>query len=228
MTEQPSEPVQSPARRDRSWLVLALSIAFVVAVVALFSYAMRDAFDNEPAKAYELKFTDDFDRRANETGLGSPRRGLAWTSVQGLWALDAGRATIAFPDADLSIAVIGNLANPSVQAQVSGMQRCGVITRYVDPQNYLELVRVPAFAVWNLVEVRNGEEIVLGKLPDVKATTVAVKLTAGRRIVIAEVAGRSVSVVAPSDVRVGAVGFSGHTKEAGGCVFGDLWAFSGR
>jgi hypothetical protein len=228
MTDKTVDTSQSSTPRDRSWIVLAISIAFVVGVVALFSYAMRDSFSNVPAKAYDVQFTDNFDRRANETGLGSPRPGLQWASVSGLWALDASRATIAFPDAEVSIAVIGNVTNPVVQAQVSGMQRCGVVTRYVDPKNYLELVRVPGFGVWNLVEVRDGEEKVLGKLADVKDTTVAVQLAAGRRIVNAEVAGRTISVVAPSDVRVGAVGFSGHTKEAAGCVFGDLWAFSGR
>ncbi len=228
MSDQPTDPAQQPARRDRSWLVLALSIAFVVGIVAAFSFAMRDSFSAEPQKAFELSFTDDFDRRANTGGLGTAHNGPTWTIASGLWNVDAGRASIAFPAKDRSLAVIGNLSKPAIMARVSGKQRCGVVARYADPKNFIGLVRVPAYGVWNLVEVRDGKETVLGKLPDVVESTVTVKIETGQRVINAYVGLSTISVAAPSDSLVGAVGLIGYEDAAAQCVFADLWAFSGR
>jgi hypothetical protein len=228
MSDETAVPGKATSREDRSWVVLAVSIAFVVSVVAVFTYLMRDSFTPEPVKAFDLTFTDDFNRRSNDGGLGTTGHGQEWVSVRGLWNVDAGRAVIAFPDKDFSLAVIGHLKNGAVMAKISGKTRCGLVARYVDDKNFLSLVRVPLFGVWNLVEVRDGTTTVLGKLPDVGESTITVKLESGDRVVNAYVGASTLSVVSPSQVSVGSVGFIGYTGEAVGCVWGDLWAFSGR
>lgn len=223
-----TKPVKTHPRRDRSWVVLGLSIAFVVSVVAGFSYLMRDSLTPEPDKAFDLKFTDNFNRRGNTGGLGTTAQGQEWKSVRGLWNVDAGRAIAALPDKDLSLAVIGSLKNSSVQAFLSGKQTCGVVARYLDEKNFVALFRVPQYGVWNLVDVEGGKQTLLGKLPDVPGVRVLVKLETGQRVVNAYVGLNRVSVVSRTDRSVGAVGFVGYSNGAIDCVWEDLWAFSGR
>jgi len=223
-----TKPAKTRPRRDRSWMVLGLSIAFVVSVVAGFSYLMRDSLTPEPDKAFDLKFTDNFNRRGNTGGLGTTAQGQEWKSVRGLWNVDAGRAIAALPDKDLSLAVIGSLKNSSVQARLSGKQTCGVVARYLDEKNFVALFRVPQYGVWNLVDVEGGKQTLLGKLPDVPGVRVLVKLETGQRVVNAYVGLNQVSVVSRTDRSVGAVGFVGYSNGAIDCVWEDLWAFSGR
>jgi len=115
-----------------------------------------------------------------------------------------------------------------VLAKVSGRADCGILARYVDPQNYIALVRAFKYGVWNLVSVEHGTETVLAKLPDVKSAGVTVKLETGHRVVTAYVADQSTTVILPTTTTAAPVGFVAHGGAATACAWDDLWVYTGK
>ena len=206
---------------------MCIAIVFVVGVSALFAHLMRDSYKAPPDPAFKPALFDNFDRRSNREGLGQAADGTKWTSVHGLWAIDAGRALVAFPDNSPNLAIVGSFRYAAVTATISGKHRCGVVARYVDDQNYLTLVQVPQYAVWNLEQVKNGQETVLAKVPDLQDSNVTVRLETGSRVVTATVGLASATVVLPTDLSAAPVGFVAIDKESIGCTWDDVWVYTG-
>ena len=198
------------SRSDSSWIVLLAGVAFVIAVAATFSFVMtRDDNGGETKPAFSLALLDSFDRPASDDGLGSNASGT-WTTVAGVWGLEAGVAILRTPVTEGDNLTTYQLAdrNMSVNLRIAGRSQCGVVVRYVDPLNYVGLVRVNAFAVWNLIQVVNGEETVLSKVPDDDAQNVNVTLTATDGVLSASVGLNTVTLIqspTPDGTRVGLV-----------------------
>lgn len=220
-------PTVATKRRDRSWVALVVAVVFVVGVAALFAHVMRDSYQASAEPAFKAALVDNFDRRADRTSLGAAADGTKWVSVRGLWAVDAGRAVLAFPATEPNLATIGSFRYASISATVSGKHRCGVVARYADERNYLTLIQVPKYAVWNLEQVKDGQETVLAKLPDIPDQNVGIRLETGSRVVTAMVGLQTATVVLPTELSAAPVGFIGIDKDATGCTWDDLWVYTG-
>lgn len=208
-------------RRDSSWAVLLAGIVFVIAVTATFSILMtRD--DNDPATpAFSLVLIDQFDRPASEDGLGE-----GWVSDAGGWAIEAGVALLREPVANgdnLTTYDIGS-SGQAVNMKVAGTALCGLVVRYEDAFNYMGLIRVSPFAVWNIVEMVDGKETVIGKVPDEDANNSNVTLTATDSVVSASVGLKTVTIVhesAPAGTRFGLIA---RNEGAATCSWDDVTA----
>lgn len=215
---------------DGSWLRLALFALFVVVVSGVYAFVMRAAYQPDQKPAFGALFADNFDRPRNEASLGSASGDRKWTAADGLWGIDAGKAVVTFPGKETSIAVVGDVPSASVSVTLTGKARCGLVARYVDASNYVALERVPAFAVWNVVVVRDGVATVLDKIPDDGGSPAQLRLEVGARVVTAGVGERSVTVTdtAAPVVSSAAVGLIGHDAAVTGCTWDDLWVFKGN
>jgi hypothetical protein len=213
--------------KDRSWLRLLAFATFVVVVAGVYSFIMRDAYHPAPKPPERGVFADKFDRPRNDTALGRASGGERWTSVRGLWAVDAGKAVVSFPDRDVSLAVVGSVHFASISASLTGKARCGIVARYVDDRNYLSLERVPAYAVWNIVVVRDGVATVLGRIADPDFPVTGVTLETGARVVTATVGFSKATFVEPTTTATAKVGFIGHDLESAACTWDDMWVFQG-
>jgi hypothetical protein len=216
--------------KDRSWMRLLAFAGFVVVVAGVYAVLMRDAYHPKPSSgnAFNAAIVDDFNRPRNESGLGTASGGHAWKSVSGLWMIDAGKAVIGFPDKNTSLAIVGPVKGGAISANVTGKARCGVVARYVDARNYLSFEFVPQYAVWNIVAVRDGNEVVLGKMLDPGGSTSALRLETGARVITAHVGLESTTVVDPSTVTSGWVGFIGHDAGSSACTWDDMWVYEGK
>ena len=186
------------ADSHRIWLPFVAVVSVIVAVAA-FAYVMTNSGDGrerENTGAFEDEFTDTFDRPASQDGLGAAP-GVGWTDVRGQWGVQGGVAFLPSPDPTLNVTVDDiDTRDVQIAAVVGGDGVCGVTARYLDEDNYLALIRVPGFAVWNVVEVVDGVERVIFKVPDTANPNVAVVLEVGDDIVTAVSDFSRVSVVA--------------------------------
>ncbi len=217
---------REPSQRDSSWMVLLAGVAFVVAVAATFSFVMtRDDKGDETEPAFSLVLFDGFDRPVSDDGLGSNDSG-SWTSVAGVWGVEAGVAILRTPVDTGDNLTTFPLAdrNQSINLRIAGRSQCGVVVRYVDPLNYVGLIRVNAFAVWNLIEVVNGEENVLAKVPDQDTQNVNIALTATDEVVSASVGLSPVTIVHPLAPKGTKVGFIARGEGAEQCSWDDVTA----
>ena len=159
-----------------------------------------------PSSAFSAAFSDSFDRSSSATELGS-NGDRSWTADAGVWGVEAGAAILRNPSTGDNIATIDVAErNHTVNVRIAGLTQCGVVARYQDPLNFLMLTRVNSFAVWNLVEVVDGKEHLLIKIPDSGDHDVDVSLTATDHVVAASVGFKTVRIVhetAPQGTRVG-------------------------
>jgi hypothetical protein len=213
--------------KDRSWLRLLAFATFVVVVAGTYAVIMRDAYHPAPKPPNKGVFADDFDRPRNDSGLGRASGGQKWNLVHGLWAIDAGKAVVSFPEKDVSLAVVGSVKYASIAASITGKARCGIVARYLDDRNYVSLERIPAYAVWNVVVVRDGVSTVLGRIADPDFPVTGVTLETGERVISATVGFSKASFVEPTTIDTAKVGFIGHDLEAGACTWDDMWVFQG-
>jgi hypothetical protein len=188
---------------------------------------MRDAYHPPVPPPTKGVFADNFDRPRNDAGLGRASGGQRWRTVHGLWAIDAGKAILSFPDKDVSVAVVGSVKYASIAASLTGKARCGIVARYVDDRNYVSLERIPEFSVWNLVIVRDGTATVVARLPDPDFAVTGVTLETGERVITAKVGFSETSFVEPASAATAKVGFIGHDSAADACTWDDMWVFQG-
>lgn len=204
------------------WRRLLVGAIFVVAVVGIFSYVMTEPSESDELDPLgrRITFSDNFDRADDDVDLNGD--GDDWRSERGGWGTQLGAAFVSFPDGSPNVAVT-DVADPSarVQAVVGGQSQCGVVARYVNPENYVGLVRVPGFAVWNVVEVVEGSESVIGEVADVQDHDVPVALTVGDNVIEAEVSGRSATLAFATSLDGTSVGMIA-MDERGGCTWDDV------
>jgi hypothetical protein len=211
----------TPVRDGSSWVAVFFGALFVIVVVAAFSYFVSEdgaRKDAEPAGAFLDSFIDSFDRPADGAALGDQ-----WSSVRGGWGIQLGVAYLPRPDPTLNLALVDVGAREvSIAATVSGNGLCGVVARYEDERNFVALVRVQEFGVWNLLEVADGVERRIDTVMDIPFTAVGVALEAGDDIVAGAVAFNRVTVVtspSPAGSSVGLVAMGG---EMGACTWDDV------
>lgn len=204
-TDHRADPTGPTRTRDSSWIVLVAGVAFVIAVTATFSILMtRDDNDAKPP-AFSSVVIDNFDRPASADGLGS-----GWRQDAGGWAVEGGFALLRTPVTkgdNLTTYELGGTGQ-SVNLKVGSRSQCGVTVRYQDPFNYLALVRAAPFAVWNVVEMADGVESIIAKVPDEDAETVSVTITVTDRLLSASVGLKTLTLVranAPTGTRFGLI-----------------------
>ncbi len=186
---KPSRSSARPGSRS-DWRLLLLGALFVIAVAGVFSYVMTEqpADSNADVVDSALRdvFYDDFDHPSGD-GLNGPD-GDDWEEVRGGWSTEMGVAFLPAGDPTMSAAVIdAESSDVSIQAVVAGTGQCGVMARVLDESNYVALVRVADFGVWNIETVVDGDKSVLGTLPDVGELNVGVVLAVGDDVVAAAV-----------------------------------------
>ncbi len=215
-----------------SWWAVLIGASFVILVAALFSYILSEDADERSGSAnppaFAGGFFDDFNRPADSDGLsvGGP---VIWSSERGQWGLQVGVAFIVVPDPVINV-VVTDLGSDSssISAFVGGQGVCGVVARYSDPGNYTALVRVPGFAVWNLIEVVGGTERILTTLPDITDNNVGVGLAVADDVVVASVGIRQASVVERSSLTGTRVGLIAKNEEAGMCTWDNVGSQEAR
>ncbi len=171
----------------------------MILVATALSYIMSENPPPPELSGAELAFTgvfsDNFDRAANDEGLNDGEVDQ-WIIERGGWGVQVGVAFLPMPDADRNLAVVdvGSRA-ASVSALIGGLGVCGVVARYADERNYVALVRVPAYGVWNVVIVTDGLLVQLGKLGDISDANVPVTLAVADDLIVASVGGREATFV---------------------------------
>lgn len=117
-----------------------------------------------------VRFSDSFARANSATDLGSDDLGHQWQVDGGAWGIDDEMAYISRVSetpAQFSLATAHVDDTDGVwSATVVGSGVCGLVVRYVDPQNFLVVKRVPLYDLWNIEEVTDGESVRLGYLAD--------------------------------------------------------------
>jgi hypothetical protein len=215
-----------PMRETRWSLVqLIAGVAVVSGLGFLLALLLTRDFTpaRQPVSAFSPMLSDSFDRPSSDEGLGTTSDGT-WIDVSGGWGVDAGIAILRRPAEDRdSIATIGvTVPQVSVSLRVAGLSQCGVIVRYQDPLNYLSMIRVHAFGVWNIYEVVDGNELLLAEVPDENSNDVRVTLTATDHVVAASVGFASVTVVHDPALEGTKVGLVARGEGAGQCSWDDL------
>jgi hypothetical protein len=209
-----------------SWIVLLLGVLFVVFVAGSFSYLMtKDGSSAAKVMATSSSknvVEDNFDRPASATSMGRPRVGAVWTSVGGTWAIAAGAAYLPAPAEGDNFALIEVGANASSRAQVAGGQSCGIVGNYVDPSNYLALVFVSKFGVWNLNQVSGGKNETLLTLPDTKDVSEKVALEVNLPVITISVGLRHVSVIRDGVPKGTLAGLYARGLDSRTCTFDDV------
>jgi hypothetical protein len=219
---------REPDAGAHSWRWLLAAVLVVVVTVTPIASSMAHSARSS-AGAFSTAFTDDFDR-FDAPRLGFAPGGARWVEVAGRWSLvsKAAAATSGTPSDSIVIALAGSVRYGAIQARVTGMARCGLVVRYVSPDTYLALERVPQYGLWNLLSVVDGKETLLGTVGDVKDPTVLVRLEAGQRVVTAAVRDQSVSVIVPTRLSAAPVGLMGRGSGRLGCSWDDVRAENGR
>ncbi|MFZ4717971.1 MAG: hypothetical protein ACOYMR_01015 [Ilumatobacteraceae bacterium] len=217
------QPDESRQRTGTPWWHVALGALFVIAVTTGISYVLSE----DPAERGEVTNigdtrSDDFNRPRDDRGLGTGPIGT-WTSERGVWSLQLGTAFISFPDKDRSLAVVDASAKAvRVAATVWGDEVCGIVARYERPDQYVALIRVAEFGVWNVVEVDAGDEVVLGKVPDLDTDGVGVSLSVDDDLVQAEVGLQRISVRYSVRSQGTSIGLVGQADTATSCSWDDV------
>ncbi len=207
---------------------LGIASGFLVAVIIAVVIWCSGIATRSPESAFATELSDSFDRPASTNGLGSTGE-HAWSADAGQWRIEAGAALLQqAADGDSIASIDVQSANHTVKVRVAGLDQCGVVARYQDPQNFLALYRVGPYAVWNLVEVINGEEHLLSSVPDPGHHDLDVSLTATDHVVAAAVGFMTVTLVhetVPQGTRVGILARGDQAKE---CSWDDLLADRAR
>ncbi len=152
---------------------------------------------------------DSFERPNDAQSLGSIPNGPRWFSDAGTWGVSNGQAYVSGPVDGRNHAVV-DLGDQDglVQVQLNRVVNgAGLVFRYQSPFDYWAVVAVPTYATWAIVQVVDGEEMVVantGLSPIADGTVVAVRTEDD----VADIAldGRVVATVdtGPSDAtRVG-------------------------
>lgn len=141
-----------------------------------------DADDGALGEVIEVVGTlDSFERPNDAQSLGSIPNGPMWFADAGIWGISNGQAYVSGPDDGRNHAVIDlGEQDGAVRAQLNRVVNgAGLVFRYQSPFDYWAVVAVPAYATWAIVQVVDGEELVVdntGLSPIADGTAVAVRM----------------------------------------------------
>lgn len=208
--------------KERDWIRVVVAVVFVVAVIGLFSFLFRDhsKTGTTTATGFNLVAKDSFNRESGPIAYGKDV--AAWKTISGSWSIAAGAAYVSEPAPLVNIAVIEAGANASVKAVVSGLGYCGLVANLVDEGEYLSLVRVEKYGVWNLERRRNGVPEVLAAVGGTSGTAATASILVDPPIVTASVGEKHVSV-SVADLRSGrSAGLFAADPDPSNCAFDDV------
>jgi hypothetical protein len=212
----------SERSRGRDWIGLVAAVVFVVVVIGVFSYLYRDhsTSPTTAAPGFNLVTKDSFNRASGPIAYG--KNVAAWKSIRGSWSVAAGAAYVSEPAPLLNIAVVEASANASVKAVVSGLGYCGLVANLVNEREYLSLVRVEKYGLWNLERRVNGIPEVLAVVGGSSSTAMTASILVAPPIVTASVGEQHVSV-SISDLGSGqSAGLFASDPDPSNCAFDDV------
>ncbi len=212
----------SERSRGRDWIGLIAAVLFVVAVIGIFSYLYRDhsTSPTTAAPGFSVVTKDSFNRASGPIAYG--KNVAAWKSLRGSWSVAAGAAYVSEPAPMVNIAVVEASANASVKAVVSGLGYCGLVANLVNEGEYLSLVRVEKYGVWNLERRVNGIPEVLAAVGGSSSTAITASILVDPPIVTASVGEQHVSVRV-SDLSSGrSAGLFAADPDPSNCAFDDV------
>jgi hypothetical protein len=180
--------------KEREWLRLVLGVVFVVAVIGAFTFVFRDRSDGSTATSpgFSVVAKDSFGR--NSGSLDSGKNTVNWKLVRGRWSIAAGAAYVSEPAPLRSIAAVDAGPNASVKAVVSGLGHCGLIANLIDENNFIALVRIEKYGVWNIERHLQGNSEVLATVGGSKSVSATASIAVQAPIVTATVGDKHTSV----------------------------------
>jgi len=206
--------------KEKEWLRLVVAILFVVTVVGVFSYLFRDQPATAKLPGVSTVLKDSFERKAGliESGKGNQ----VWSPIRGVWSVAAGAAFVSEPAPFFNVAVVDSGLNASMKAAVSGRGFCGIVANYVDQKNFLSLVRVEQYGIWNLELHRNGTAELIATIGGTKNVMLRASIAVEAPIVTATVGDQHVSVSIP-DLALGtSAGLYAADPNPSDCAFDDV------
>ena len=208
--------------KEREWVRVVVAVVFVIAVVGLFSFLFRDRSMKTATvtPGFNMEIKDSFNRRSGSIEAGS--KTPDWKAMRGSWSVAAGAAFVSGPAPFVNIVVVKANANASVKALVSGRGYCGVIANYVNESDYLTLVRIEKYGVWNLEHRVNGTPRVLATVGGSQAVALTASIILDPPIVTATIGDKHVSV-SISDLAAGSsAGLYAADPNPSECAFDDV------
>jgi hypothetical protein len=180
--------------KEREWLRLVIGVVFVVVVIGAFTFLFRDRSEGTSATSpgFSVVAKDSFGRKAGAIDAG--KNSATWKSVRGGWSVAAGAAFVSEPAPLLNIAVVDAGPNASVKAVVSGLGHCGLIANLIDEKNFLALVRIEEYGIWNLEQRVDGIQKVLGTVTGSPNVALKASIAVEAPIVTATVGEQHISV----------------------------------
>lgn len=180
--------------KEREWLRLVIGVVFVVVVIGAFTFLFRDGSEGTTATSpgFSVIAKDAFGRKAGSIDAG--KNTAKWESVRGGWSVAAGAAFVSEPAPLLNIAAVEAGPNASVKAAVSGLGHCGLVANLIDENNYLAIVRIEEYGIWNLEQRVNGLQKVLATVGGSPSVALNASIAVQAPIVTATVGDKHVSV----------------------------------
>ena len=207
---------------DRGWVSLVAAVVFVIVVIGTFSFLFRDRSETlvTASPGFGVAAKDSFNHKAGPIGTG--KNSPDWISLRGVWSVAAGAAFVSDPAPFLNIAAIDVAPQASVKAAVSGLGHCGLVANLIDESNYLSLVRIEKYGIWNLEQTVNGTSNLLATVAGSPGTALSASLAVQLPIVTASVGDQHVSVRIEDLIPGRSAGLFAADPEPSDCVFDDV------
>jgi hypothetical protein len=208
--------------KGREWLRLVLGVVFVVVVISAFTFLFRDRSEGTTATSpgFSVVAKDSFGRKAGAIDAG--KNTAKWKSVRGGWSVAAGAAFVSEPAPLLNIAAVEAGPNASVKAVVSGLGHCGLIANLIDEKNFLALVRIEEYGIWNLEQRVDGIQKVLGTVSGSPNVALKASIAVEAPIVTATVGEQHISVSVSDLVPGRSAGLFAADPNPSDCAFDDV------
>jgi len=208
--------------KEREWVRLVVGVVFVVVVIGAFTFLFRDRSEGTTATSpgFSVITKDSFGRKAGS--IDSGKNTANWKSIRGGWSVAAGAAFVSEPAPLLNIAAVDAGPNASVKAAVSGLGHCGLVANLIDESNYLAIVRIEEYGIWNLEQRVNGLQKVLATVGGSKGVVLNASIAVQAPIVTATVGDKRVSVSIPELAPGTSAGLYAADPNPSECVFDDV------
>jgi hypothetical protein len=208
--------------KEREWLRLVIGVVFVVVVIGAFTFLFRDRSEGTTATSpgFSVVAKDSFGRKAGSIDAG--KNTAKWKSVRGGWSVAVGAAFVSEPAPLLNIAALDAGPNASVKAAVSGLGHCGLVANLIDENNYLAIVRIEEYGIWNLEQHVNGLQKVLATVGGSKGVVLNASIAVQAPIVTATVGEKHISVSVSDLVPGRSAGLFAADPNPSECVFDDV------
>jgi len=208
--------------KEREWVRLVVGVVFVVVVIGAFTFLFRDRSEGTTATSpgFSVIAKDSFGRKTGS--IDSGKNTANWKSIRGGWSVAAGAAFVSEPAPLLNIAAVDAGPNASLKAAVSGLGHCGLVANLIDENNYLAMVRIEEYGIWNLEQHVNGLQKVLATVGGSKGVVLNASIAIQAPIVTATVGDKHVSVSIPDLAPGTSAGLYAADPNPSDCAFDDV------